>query len=53
LVAPFAGFGEFGVAGGGSAAAVANDHTDPVVEPLLLRATICQKYVVPAASVGA
>ena len=26
--------------------AVVNDHTGPVVVPTLLRATICQKYVV-------
>ena len=35
-----------GVPGGRIAAAVVNDHTGPVVDPLLLRATICQKYVV-------
>jgi hypothetical protein len=48
LVAPFAGFGEFGVAGG--AATVLNDHTGPVVEPTAFLATILQKYVVELAS---
>src|SRR5919201_1837431 len=31
----------------GGAAAVVKDHVGPVVLPLTLRATICQKYVVP------
>ena len=45
-VAPSAGFGDPGVPGGGGAAAVVNDHTGPLVVPALLRATICQKYIV-------
>jgi hypothetical protein len=40
-VAPVAGAGVFGVAGG--VTDVVNDHTAPVVDPWLLRATICQK----------
>ena len=45
-LAPSAGLGEPGTPGGGGAAAVVNDHTGPLVVPALLRATICQKYVV-------
>ena len=48
-----AGLGDAGAVGGCGAAAVVKDHTDPDVEPAALFATICQKYVVPAASVGA
>ena len=48
--APLAGDGVFGVAGG--AADVVNDQTDPVVDPALLRATICQKYCVLFVSAG-
>ena len=49
-VAPSAGEGEPGVAGG--ATAVVNDHTAPGVDPTLLRATICQKYCVLFVSAG-
>ena len=52
-VAPWAGFGVAGADGGVGAAAVLNDQTGPAVEPTALFATTCQKYVVPAASVGA
>src|SRR5512140_2779981 len=34
----------------GGAAAVVNDQTGPVVEPTLLEAITCQKYVVETAS---
>ena len=47
-VAPSAGEGDAGA--DGAAAAVVKDHTGPVDVPLPLRATICQKYVVPLAS---
>jgi hypothetical protein len=40
LVAPFAGFGDVGVAG---AAPVVNDHTGPVAEPAPFLATTLQK----------
>ena len=44
------GFGLPGAPGGCGALAVLNAHTGPDVDPELLRATICQKYVVPAVS---
>ena len=50
VLTPFAastGFGFAGAPGGCCAApAVVNDHTGPEVDPELLRAVICQKYVV-------
>ena len=52
-VAAFTGFGLPGTPGGGGAPpTVVNDHTGPDVEPELLRATICQKYVVLFVSAG-
>lgn len=52
VLTPFAasaGFGLLGVPGScGAPPAVVNDHTGPDVDPELLRATICQKYVVLA-----
>jgi hypothetical protein len=38
--------------GAGTAAAVVNDQTGPVVVPALLRAVTCQKYCVLAATAG-
>ena len=48
-VAPSVGLGAPGVDGG--AVIVVNDQTAPLVAPLVLCATTCQKYVVPLVSV--
>ena len=52
-VAPVTGLGVVGEPGPMvGTLAVFNHHTGPSVDPMLLRATIRQKYRVPAASVG-
>jgi hypothetical protein len=45
-VAPSGGLGENGELGGFGFAMVVNDQTDPGVDPMALRAVICQKYLV-------
>src|SRR5207302_1669638 len=49
---PAAASGRVGAAGVLGAAMVVNDQTGPVLAPPLLRATMRQKYVAPAASGG-
>ena len=50
IVAPSAGFGVLGVAGG--VATVVNDQTGPFVAPAEFRDTTCQKYLVALVSPG-